>query len=137
MKYDVAQAAIENYIQDNWSGTVQYDNVAFNSELYTEYLRCHVAFGEGIPRSIARGCIRQTGILFLTVFTKPGTGSQRRLELAAVAAQLVDSVVINPIAPAVDPKIQMTTPSLSADNKEANGWVQSIVSCPFYYDLRI
>jgi hypothetical protein len=137
MKYDVAQAAIEQHVLDGWTETVvQYDNVAFNSEVYTEYMRCHVAFGEGIPRSVTRGCTRHTGILFLTIFSKPGQGSQRKLELASAAAELVDSVVISPIAPAVAPKIQMTTASLTSENKELNGWVQSIVSCPFYYDLR-
>lgn len=137
MKYDIVQTAIEQYFVDNWTETaVQYDNVAFNSELYTEYVRCHVAFGDSLPRSISRGCYRQTGMLMVSVFTKPASGSQRRLEIASAAAEMFRSIVVAPVAPAMDPKTNILEPSIVIDNKESNGWVQAVMSFPFYYDLR-
>lgn len=115
---------------------VQYDNVAFNSELYTEYIRCHVAFGEALPRSLSRGCYRQTGILFISVFTKPATGSVRRLEIAGAAAEMFRSLILAPVLPDVEPTTMFLEPSMVIDNKETNGWVQVVLSIPFYYDLR-
>ena len=136
MKYDKVQQSLEQFIVDNWSATdVQYDNTSFNSDMYIEYLRCHVAFGEGMPRSVTKGCWRQTGILFLTVFTKPAEGSNRKLELAAAAALLVTATVVYPVSPLVAPAVSLKTPSLFNDNREQDGWVQAVVSCPFYYDL--
>ena len=137
MKYDTVQTALEKYFVDHWTETaVQFDNVAFNSELYTEYIRCHVAFGDSLPRSISRVCYRQTGLLNISVFTKPASGSQRRLEIATAAAEMFRSIVVAPVAPAVEPKTNILEPSIVIDNKEANGWVQAVLSFPFYYDLR-
>lgn len=137
MKYNVVQQSLEQYLSDSWSSTeIQFDNVAFNADLYTEFLKCHVGFGEGFPRSVTKGCYRQTGVLFLDIHTKPAIGSARKLELAAAAALLVTSVVVSPVSPLVAPKVSFMVPTLSDDNKETNGWVRTIVSCPFYYDLR-
>lgn len=137
MKYEVVQTALETFLVNNWTETaVQYDNVAFNSEIYTEYIRCHVAFGEALPRSISRGCYRQTGLLMISVFVKPSSGSQRKLEIASAAAEMLRSIVVAPVAPATDPKTNILEPTIVSDNKESNGWVQAVLSFPFYYDLR-
>lgn len=136
MKYDAVQQSIEEFVKTNWTFTaIQYDNVAFNSEIYTEYLQCTVAFGEGLSRSVTKGCYRQIGLLMLTVKTKPGRGSSRKLELARRASEMVLKVVISPVSPLVAPKINMKVPDLMNDDRERDGWVMAQVSCPFYYDL--
>lgn len=136
MKYDVVQQSLEEFVAANWSQTaVQYDNVAFKSDLYQEYLQCTVVFGEGFSRTVTKGCYRQVGLLLLTVKTKPGTGSARKLELAKLAAEMVLSVVVQPVPPLVAPVVNLKTPELFNDNKERDGWVMAQVSCPFYYDL--
>lgn len=136
MKYDVVQQSLEEFVAANWSETtVQYDNVAFKSDLYQEYLQCTVVFGEGSSRTITKGCYRQVGLLLLTVKTKPGTGSARKLELAKLAAEMILSVVVLPVLPLIAPAVNLKTPDLFNDNKERDGWVMAQVSCPFYYDL--
>lgn len=136
MKYDVVQQSLEKFVQTNWTHTaVQYDNVAFNSDIYTEYLQMTVVFGEGSPRTITKGCYRQVGLLMLTVKTKPGIGSSRKLELAKFAAEMVISTVVRPVPPLIAPSVNLKTPDLYNDNQERNGWVMAQVSCPFYYDL--
>ena len=123
-------------MKTNWTQTaIQYDNVAFNSDIYTEYLQMTVVFGEGFSRSVTKGCYRQVGLLLLTAKTKPAIGSKRKLELARLAAEMVVSVVVNPVLPLIAPTVNLKTPDLFNDNQERNGWVMAQVSCPFYYDL--
>lgn len=136
MKYDVVQQSIEEFVKTNWTATaVQYDNVDFKSDLYQEYMQCTVVFGEGSQRSVTKGCYRQVGLLLLTIKTKPGTGSARKLELAKLAAEMVVSVVVQAVPPLIAPAVNLKTPDLFNDNKERDGWVMAQVSCPFYYDL--
>jgi hypothetical protein len=137
MKYDVVQQSLEEYWQGVWTGitAMQFDNNGFNSDLYVEFLRSNVVFGEGYSRTVTKGCYRQTGLWLLTVFTKPAAGSSRKLALANQAAELVTSKVISPIAPLSAPTVTLKVPSLFNDSKEVAGWVQAQVSVPFYYDF--
>ena len=135
MKYDIVQTALETYVQTNWTATqVQFDNVSFTPELYNEYLRCNVLFGDGKSTSLGAKCYRQIGLLILSVFTKPGDGSNRRMYLAHLAANMVIDKLIMPVSPATVPVIYMQVPDMKNDNNERNGWVMAQVSCPFYYD---
>lgn len=136
MKYDVVQQSLEEFVKSNWDLTsIQYDNVPFNSDLFTEYLQCHIAFGEGLQRTVTQGCYRQIGILMLTVKTKPGKGPTRKLFLASTAAEMVRSVLVLPVSPLVAPSVYLKVPDLMNDDKERHGWIQTLVSCPFYYDI--
>jgi hypothetical protein len=136
LKYDVVQQSIEEFVQDNWSHTaVAYENVEFDSEPVSEYVRCNVVFGEGLSRTVTVGCYRQTGLLLLSIFVRPSTGTSRKLALAALASDLVKSVIVQPTPPLVAPAVNLKVPSLFNDPKERDGWVQAQVSCPFYYDI--
>lgn len=136
MKYDVTQQSIEEFVKANWTHTeIQWDNVAFNSELFNEFLRCNIVFGEGSARTITQGCYRQVGLLMLSVFVRPGEGSARKLQLAAAAADMVRKQAIAATLPLVAPVVKMQVPDLFNDNKERDGWVMAQVSCPFYYDF--
>jgi hypothetical protein len=136
MKYDVVQQSLEEYVKASWTLTeVEYDNVAFNSDLFDEYLRCNVVFNEGEARTITVGCYRQFGLVMLSIFTRPGTGTARQTQLATLAADMVKKVVVAPVAPLVAPKVKLQVPSMYRNNREGLGWVMAQVSCPFYYDF--
>lgn len=136
MKYDVVHQSLEEFIQAGWAYTaVQYSNVGFNSEQYTEYLRCDIVFGEGSSRTITQGCYRQVGVLLLSVFVRPGLGQVRKLALATLAADLVRHQQVSATLPLVAPVVKLKVPDLFEDDKERNGWVMAQVSCPFYYDF--
>lgn len=140
MKYDVAQTIIEQFMTAGWNAfsdktAIQYDNVAFNSDLYTEFARCTVIFGEGQSRAVTAGFYRQNGILMWSVFTKPAAGINRLNMLAARAADMTKSARARPQAPATDPVVKFKVPSLHRDLNEKLGWVMAQVSCPFYYDI--
>lgn len=135
MKFAQVQQSIEEYIQAQWTATqVAFDNAGFNSDLYDQYLRCNVLFGEGAKRTITVGCYRQIGVLMLTVFVKPAVGRARLLELANIAATLVTDVRVGATLPLVAPVVNLKVPDLILDNTERSGWVQANVSSPFYYD---
>lgn len=136
MKYDIVQQSLEEFVATNWSATeIQYDNVSFNSELYSEYLQCTIRFGEAADRSIIRGCYRQVGLLILTAKVKPGTGTARKLVLATLAADMVKNVVVHATLPLVAPNVVLKVPDMHPDDRERDGWVMAQVSCPFYYDF--
>jgi len=137
MMYDVVQQSLEEFVQAQWGNTTQiaYDNVEFNSELYNEFMRMNVVFGDGMSRTITQGCFRQKGLLLLSIFTKPGKGTARQLELAKQAADMVKQQEVSATLPLVAPVVKLKVPDLIRDNKERLGWVMAQVSCPFYYDF--
>jgi hypothetical protein len=132
VNYDAVQRSIEEHVQTNWTLTeVAFDNIAFNSDIFHEYMKCSVLFGDGFSRAVNKGCYRQIGVLKLSIYTKPAIGSARKLELATAAALMITHKVI-----ISDPSlVNFLVPDLSSDNTERNGWVQTQLSCPFYYDL--
>lgn len=138
MEYGPAQQLIEEYIQKNWVATAcQFDNVPFNSDLYEEFSRCTIVFGEGLARTVTKGNYRQTGVMFFSIFVKPATGTARMNELLDAAVSLFVSAVIYPALPLVKPVVKFKVPSLYRNFKEQDGWVMAQASCPFYYDLEL
>lgn len=137
MYYDRAQTLLETYVQDQWSDTaVQYDNVPFNSDLYREFVRCTIVFGEGSSRTITNGCYRQVGLLLITVYTKPSEGTARLLELATLLSQLLTHKVIKSTdLPLL--AINLKVPDMMKDVSGRSGWVMAQLSFPFYYDLEM
>lgn len=138
MKYAEVQQSIEQYIKDAWSLTeLTFDNVAFNSDLFNEYTRCNVLFGQGKQITITAGCYRQPGVLMLSSFVKPAIGRARLLQLANAAATLMTGVRINPVSPHVAPVVNLKAPDLYINDVERSGWVMAQVSSAFYYDWSI
>lgn len=137
MQYDRAQRTIEEFVQNSWDATaLQFDNVPFNSDLYREYVRCTVLFGEGYSRSVVAGCYRQTGLLLTTVYGKPGEGSARILELSSTLAELLTSKVAKSSdLPSL--AVNIKVPDFFRDLSGKSGWVFVQLSFPFYYDLEI
>lgn len=137
MKYDAVQQSLEEFVQAQWSETaVQYDNAPFNSDLYSEFSQFTIVFGDADKTTVTdSGCYRVIGAVIFTVCTKPAQGSQRLLELAALAADLFRSKTVLPIAPLVAPGIVLKTPSLFKDLQERSGWVRAELTTPFFYDI--
>lgn len=140
MQYDLAQKVLEQFTSTAWTAfsdptEVQYDNVAFNSDIYTEFAKCSVIFGEGQARTVTAGCYRQNGILMFSIFTKPAVGTTRLNMLAARAADMLKSARARPTVPGSGPTVVLKVPSLHRDLNEKFGWVMAQVSCPFYYDI--
>lgn len=138
MKFAEVQQSIEEYIKDAWSLTeLTFDNIAFNSDLYEEYTRCNILFGQGKQITITAGCYRQPGVFVLSSFVKPATGRARLLELANAAATLMTGVKIHSVAPLVAPVVNLKAPDLYINDVERSGWVMAQVSSEFYYDWSI
>lgn len=138
MKYDVVQQSLEEYWQSVWFETLsQFQNVSFSADLYEEFVRFQVIFGEGFKRTVNIGCYRQPGMVMVTVYTKPGMGTARKLQLATLVSQLLTDKVISPVDPLIAPKVNLKEPSLFNDDKDMGGFVQAQVSVPFYYDLEM
>lgn len=134
MFYPEVQENLEEYIQSNWATTaLQFNNVHFITESYEQFVRCNVVFGDAEARTVTSGCYRQFGLLILTAFARPNSGTEPILNLAKALSLLVRSVVVPASGGA--PAVQLKVPSLFTDFKERDGWVQAQVSCPFYYDI--
>lgn len=138
MKFDAVQQSIEEFVIANWTHTaLQFENVPFNSDIYDEYTRVNVVYGDSVQRSVTAGCYRVPGLIMFSIFEKPATGSARMLELATLAANLLVSKMIYPVPPLDSPVVKMHVPMLHKEYRETGGWVFMQVSCPFYYDLEI
>jgi Bacteriophage related domain of unknown function len=137
MKYDVVTQSIQAWFATAWGTTtqVQYDNTPLEVSNLTEYVQFTIRFGESIKRSLPQGCYRQFGLVIVTVKVKPDQASQRKLNLATAAAELLLNETVQPVSPLVAPSVRMREPDLFDDTRERDGWVMAQVSCPFYYDL--
>lgn len=141
MKYDVVKQSLEQFVTTNWptaagspTPALQYDNVDFNSQLYTEYAQLTVRFGDSVKRSLPVGCYRQFGMVIFTIKTKPGRGSARKLQLASAASGMLTDAIVLPVTPLVAPTVNLKETDLFDDTRERDGFVMAQVSCPFYYD---
>ncbi len=139
MKYDVVKQSLEEFVIANWALTptnsIQFDNVAFNSDLFSEYVQFTVRFGDALKRSLSAKCYRQLGLAILTVKTKPNQGSDRKLKLARAASEMFLNAKVLAAPPLIAPVVNMREPDLFDDTKDRDGFVMAQVSCPFYYDL--
>lgn len=136
MKYDVVQQSLEEFVQANWTCTaVQFDNVAFNTDLYSEFAQFSIVFGDAKKTTVTNGCYRQMGVVFFTIYSKPALGTQRLLELAATAASMFLSKVVQAVAPLTAPRVTLAVPDLMKDLREQDGWVRAQLSTPFFYDI--
>jgi len=135
MNYDAVQKLVETHLQDEWTATaIQFENQPFNSDMYVEYLRSTLQFGDSVLRSLGTRCFRTIGILFLDFFVRPGVGSHRLAELARIAAGLYSGVTLNPAVLGESPNVVFLEPSLSKDYAERTGWVSAQLRLSFYFD---
>lgn len=136
MKYADIQKSIEAYFNSNWTATeVTFENAPFETELYSEFVRLSVRFGDTVRRSIGDQCYRIPGILIVQIFVRPGIGIDRVVKLSDIVAGLFTSEQV--LMSNTGDFIQFDTPSLNKITTEYMGWIQANVSFNFYHDLRI
>lgn len=139
MKYDIVKKSIEEFVIANWVMTpinsIQFDDVAFNSDLFSEYVQLTVRFGDAQKRSLAAKCYRQIGLVIFTVKTRPDHGSDRKLKLARAASEMFMNVRVPAVPVPGVPTVNLREPDLFDDTRARDGFVMAQVSCPFYYDL--
>lgn len=138
MKYAQVQQSLEEYFGSNWTETsIQNENAPFDSELYDEYVRLTLQFGDGLSRTVGIGCYRVIGLFIVSIFVRPSVGTARALALADTVSGLLVHKVVRPVAPLEAPAVNLKVPDLTKNFRERDGWVMAQVSCPFYYDLEI
>ena len=137
MHYAAVQQTLEKFVKTNWTHTsaLQFEDVPFNTDLYEEFARCTIKFGDAVSRTVTQGCYRQFGVLMISVFVKPGKGTKRKLSLASLAADMITHKEIHAVLPHSSPVVKTKVADLYDDNVEKAGWVQAKVSAPFYYDF--
>jgi hypothetical protein len=137
MQFDRVQTSLEAYIQSIWTTTtISFENIAFNSDMYDEFVAMRVVFGDTVQRSIT-GCYRVMGLLILSIYVRPATGVSQALVYADQLSALLVAAQISPVPPHTAPVVQLIAPDLYKGAKEENGWVKVQLSCPFHYDLEI
>lgn len=133
MKYAEAQAEIQTRLQAVWTYTaLQFENQPFKTDLYEEYTRATIQFGDAFLRSLGARCMRVPGILFLDFFVRPGVGSHRLAQLANLANGFFIGQSLG-----TDPVINFLEPSLSKDFAERTGWVSAQLRITFYFDTEV
>ena len=130
MRYDHVQSVIDKQFQDNWTATaLAFENQPFNTDIYEEFTRITVQFGDSILMALGTRCYRTPGIVFVDFFVRPGVGSNRITQLAKMVTDLFIGTIIGD-----EVKIYFLEPSLSKNYAERTGWVSAQLRLSFYFD---
>lgn len=136
MKYLEVQTLLETFVQNNVTGVqVTFENMAFASDVYTEWVRSTIQFGDSLLRALSSNCYRVAGIHIFEIYVRPATGSARIHELADTLTSLFKGAKIAPVIVETSPTVYYLAPTLSKFFAERTGWVSAQLTCPFYYDL--
>lgn len=127
--FESVQTALETHIEAQLAAIAKkvYENAETPSpDLFDEWVRFSVSFGESKRLHLGTGAYRHPGILFAQIFTKQGSGINRGVEIAdLITAALRDQVVSN---------INLLVSSVIKVPFADGGWSQVQVSTPFYID---
>lgn len=139
LQYGAVQTSLEQFIKTNWElaevTALQFENVAFNSEMYEEFAKFSIMFGQAVARTVSGDCYRQPGIVMMNVFVKPSVGTARLNVLSDIAAGLFNKAIVNAVDPLSAPVVKFKVPMFQKDLNEKHGWVMAAVTIPFYYDI--
>jgi hypothetical protein len=128
--FESKQTAIEAFIQQhaNMAGLqLVFENMKSPSaEVYDEWLRFTIQFGDSRRMQIGSGGYRHPGMIMAQIFTKEGVGINRGVELADLVNSMLRDQVISGVNVWV-PKV-IKVPVADA------GWHQVQVAAPFYFD---
>ena len=111
--YDVVQRVFENM-------------PAPSAELYDEFIRFAVLFGDSKRMQIGGGLYRYFGVCVAQIFQKEGVGVSR----GATLADVISAAYRNAVADGVNYQVPYVTKVPFADK----GWYQLQVTIPFYFD---
>lgn len=123
MSYALERETIESYLKANWTETgIAYDNVPGLIDVNGNYVKMSdnpTEFIRIVVRPVKKEVTtlghtpdtRNTGIIFIQVFTQEGTGSNRALEIADSITSLFQSKLISGIQ-CLDSNVQNIGPNL-------------------------
>lgn len=136
MKFQAVQTLIESYLQDNWTAnTLIFENQPVNTELYEEWSRCTIQFGDTNRKSLGNSFYRTSGVLFFDVYVRPGVGSNRAVELIDTAVNLLRDKSLSPTSPDGTPTVHFLEPAVMKSYGEKTGWVSTQLAYSFYFDV--
>jgi hypothetical protein len=135
MNYATVQKLIESHLQSVLTSTaLTFENQPFDTDIYNEFTRATIQFGDSVLQSLGTRCYRTIGILFLDFFVRPGVGSHRLTQLSDIATGLLVGETLNAVLPDVAPPVNIIEPSLSKNFAERTGWVSAQLRLTFYFD---
>lgn len=135
MNYAAVQKLIESHLQSVLTSTaLTFENQPFDTDIYNEFTRATVQFGDSVLQSLGTRCYRTVGILFLDFFVRPGVGAHRLTQLSDTATGLLVGQTLNAVLPDVAPTVNIIEPSLSKNFAERTGWVSAQLRLTFYFD---
>ena len=124
------QTALEMFIKDhaNMAGlSLIFENVpSGETELYDEFLRFTIQYGDSKHMQIGGNGYRHFGVLMSQIFLREGVGVARGVVLAdLVSTMLRDQVVSG---------VNLWVPYVTKIPFSEKGWFQLQVTTPFYFD---
>lgn len=123
--YDQEANAISKYLTDNWTVTpVILDNSASQDALDDGYIK--MSHQEVLGSNLALGAkaYRYRGVMFIQIFTKPGTGTGQASEWATLLSNLFRDVLVANV-------IKFKVPQVNRVGVIDN-WYQTNFSVEFY-----
>lgn len=126
--FGAKQTAIEEFFQDGLSShQLVFENMGgVSPELFDEYLRLTVQFGDSYRMQIGGQAYRHPGLVMVQVMVKEGVGVSRAMVLADEVKDL--------FLEAVHEGINFQVPYVTKQPVSEEGWFQVQVSVPFYFD---
>lgn len=129
MSFDLERQNIEQRLLDNFTACpIQFENIDLNTQGLTNWVALEIEHGRGQKISLAppgQGLFRQTGVIQISVFQKPGTGSKMVKSLADQIAGIFRDAEFD--------GIHCREPYLHRVG-DADGWYQIMVLVPYYRD---
>lgn len=138
MNYSSVQKLIESHLQSVLTATaLTFENQPFDTDIYNEFTRATIQFGDSILQSLGTRCYRTIGIIFLDFFVRPGVGAHRLVQLSDAAASLLVGQTLTAVLPNVAPNVSILEPSLSKNFAERTGWVSAQLRLTFHFDTEV
>jgi hypothetical protein len=95
------------------------------------FIRHSIVFGRGLATSLGDECYRHVGIQYLSIFYKTGTGIQSQIEKATEIVKYYTKKIVTGT-----PNVVFEVASVNKQPRDADGYSQLQVVCPFYFDTR-
>jgi len=132
--FSEAQTFMETLIKEGWQERpLVFGNTPFREGAnHTLFFRVNILFGIGQAIGLGGQCVRQPASIEFAVFTRPGVGEASAMAEADRIALYFKQISIS----GVTLKYNFQVPELRKFPTDDKGWIQFLVSCPFYYDVR-
>jgi hypothetical protein len=137
-----AQTYLENLFKTRWTADTvvhggvgevplkaptQFENVDFEDSQFDYVYRPIISFGPNKNIGLGAYCQRHEAKLLVHLFHKPGSGM-------AVAMKACDDIVLY-FTNKTYSIYEFKEPTIRKIPVDQDGWVQSIVTCPFEFDI--